>query len=583
MMRFASPEALQALWLLPIVVAVAAVAQARARARLARAFGKKADGLASGASPRRRRVKLFLSVLALGFLALALARPQSGKSTEKIKSEGIELMFVVDVSNSMLAEDVKPSRIEHAKAELSRLLDLLGGDKVGIVAFAGSATLVSPLTADKSALKMFLESLSPQSVETQGTEFRKALREARNALERGGIDPDEGAKVTRAILIASDGEDQEPGALDEARKLADDGIRVFTMAFGTERGAPIPMRDERGYLAGYKRDKSGQTIQTQVKGDFLRALAQTGRGSFYHVTFGGQEAKAIRADIDRLEKTQFDSEVSANYDERFQAPLLVALLLGLLELLLSERSSGRMPWRGRFVGALLVASLAHAGFAGSAAEASQAGAVWDNNRGVSRFQAGKPSEAYRRFSDAVSELPDSAQAHINLGTAFAANKDYEKALEEYTVAERMARDPGEKLRALFGSGVAAGELKRVDEALDYYQRALELAPQSKEIKTNIELLAQSGGGGEGDDQKQQGKSGQGEDPDQNQGKGKGEQEQKQKQSQAQQSSKPKPYDSKEISQQDVNKILDELKQQEGQVRAKYQREGAKDAPRGKDW
>ena len=246
MIRFGNPYLLQLLWTIPLLWIAAAVIERRARLRLAKAFGPNVAALASGNSDRRRRWKRAFALAALAFAVVALARPQIGKSAQKIKSEGVEMVFAVDVSTSMLAEDVKPSRLERAKSELSRLLDLLGGDKVGIVAFAGSATLVSPLTNDKSALKMFLESLSPQSVETQGTEFRKALREARAAFDRGGIDPEEGGRVTRVVLLASDGEDQEPGALEEARKLADDGVRVFAMAFGTERGAPIPLRGRAG-------------------------------------------------------------------------------------------------------------------------------------------------------------------------------------------------------------------------------------------------------------------------------------------------------------------------------------------------
>ena len=581
MIRFADPSVLQLLWFAPAFLGFAAVAERRLRARLNKAFGQKAPALTAGASPARRRAKLWLFTASFAFLVLALARPQSGRSSEKIKSEGVEIVFAVDVSNSMLAEDVKPSRLEHAKAELARLLDLLGGDKVGIVAFAGSATLVSPLTSDKGALKMFLESLSPRSVETQGTEFRKALREANSAFDRGGIETDSSSKVTRVVLVASDGEDQEPGALDEARRLTAAGVRVFAMAYGTEKGAPIPVRDERGYMTGYKRDRSGQTVQTQVKGDFLRALAQTGRGAFYHVTFGGNEAQAIRSEIDKLEKTQFDSELSASYDERYQIPLLMSILLGLLELAMGERGGGVRKWRGRFTGRALPsvpvvfsAAFSAVFLAAFSAEASELGGAWNNNRGVSRFRDGKPSEAHRRFSDAVADLPEDAQIHPNLGASFSANKEFEKALEEFAVASRMAKSPGEKFAALFGAGTAAGELKQIDEALDWYQKALAVNPRSQETKTNIELLVQSGKGGSDDKSADK--------PDDKPKEGKDDQKSPPKQAD-QPKPTPRPYDGKDLSQEDVKKILDELKQQEEQVRAKYQREGIKDAPRAKDW
>lgn len=581
MIRFANPALLQLLWLCPLAFAAALFLERRARARLLTSFGKNATALSVGVSARRRKLKAGCGALAFAFFALALARPQSGKSLEKIKSEGVELMLVVDVSNSMLAEDVKPSRLEHAKAEMIRLLDLLSGDKVGIVAFAGSATLVSPLTTDKSGLKMFVESLSPQSVETQGTEIAKALREARGAFDRGGEDAEAGSKVTRVILVASDGEDQEKGALEEAKKLADEGVRVFAAAYGTERGAPIPQRDERGFMAGYKRDRSGQTIQTLVKGEFLRSLADAGRGSFYHVTFGGQEAKAIRADIDKLEKSQFDSEVTAAYDERFQIPLALALFFLLLDLAVGERGGVAMRWRGRFStrASSVAAALALAGslLSGTEANASDLSAALKNNEGVRRFSEGKAGEAFKRFSEAVGDAPGESRVHANLGAAFYANKELERALEEFSVASRLAKTNVDKFAGAFGAGVAAGELKRIDEALDWYQKALSIDPGNVETKTNIELLIQSAQGeGKGEGEKKDGK------PDENKD-GKGDQPKPNPQSGQKPKPTPKPFESKDISQQDVQKILEELKQQEEQIRAKYQREGAKDAPRAKDW
>lgn len=348
-MRFANPDAFYLLWLIPVIWATSVVFERRGRRRLRAALGERiAPFLSSSVSPWKRRLKLALRLLVLACFVTALARPQMGRSTQEVKAQGVELVIAVDVSNSMLAEDVKPSRLEHAKAEIERLLNLLGGDKVGLVAFAGSAVLLSPLTTDKSALKMYLDSISTMSVETQGTEFRKAIAEARNAFERGGIESDETSKTTRVILIASDGEDQEPGALAEAKKLASEGTRIFTLAFGTERGGPIPIRDERGFLRGYKRDKNGQNVMSTVNGEALRELARVGGGSFYHATFGGNEAKKVKDDLDKLEKAEFSSSFAVNYDEKFQIPLLIGLLVAIVELLLGERRPRGRIWKGRF-------------------------------------------------------------------------------------------------------------------------------------------------------------------------------------------------------------------------------------------
>lgn len=348
-MRFGNPQAFAYLWLIPVIWFAALAFERQARKKLAEAFGKKVGPfLTSSVSNKRRQLKLAMKLLALTFFILALARPQMGKSMQEVKLEGVELMIAFDVSTSMLAEDVKPSRIEYAKAEVSKLLDLLGGDKVGLVAFAGSSVLLSPMTTDKSALKMYLESLSPYTVETQGTDIHKALGECKNAFERGGVEGDETHKVTRVILVASDGEDNEPGALEEAKKLSGEGIKIFTLAFGTEHGGTIPLRDERGFLRNYKRDKKGQDVVSVVKGDFLKELAQIGGGSFYHSTYGGGEALKVKNDMDRLQKEQFSSSLATSYDEKYQIPLAIGLLFALGDLLISERKKAGKIWKGRF-------------------------------------------------------------------------------------------------------------------------------------------------------------------------------------------------------------------------------------------
>ncbi|MCM2281496.1 MAG: VWA domain-containing protein [Bdellovibrionaceae bacterium] len=347
--RFANPAAFQWLWLIPVMIVLFVAVERRARRRLANALGSRvAPFLTASVAPGRRRFKLFLRCLALIFFVVAYARPQMGKSEQKIKSEGVELVIAFDVSTSMLAEDIRPSRMELAKAEVARLLDMLSGDKVGLVAFAGSAVLVSPLTNDKSALRMFLDGLSTISVETQGTDIRKALREAKGAFERGGVDPEEDVKVTRVVLVVSDGEDHEPGAMEEARAMVNEGMRIFTVLVGTEQGAPIPIRDERGYIQGYKKDRNRNEIVSKTKGTVLQELASAGKGGFFQLTFGGREMKMIKDDLNKLEKAEFDSQLQTNFDERYQGFLLVGFLLALAELLIGERKSDGRLWRGRF-------------------------------------------------------------------------------------------------------------------------------------------------------------------------------------------------------------------------------------------
>lgn len=350
MFRFENPSAFQWLWLLPILWVIAAATARVAARRLRGAFGDKLTPLlTASASPRKRWLKHGLMSAVLALLVFALARPQAGESSAEVKSAGVELMLLVDVSESMMAEDLKPNRLTQAKIELSRLVERLPGHKIGIIAFAGSAALLSPLTTDPNALKMYLDSLSPQSVSAQGTNFSRAIEEAVAAFKRGGEQDDPTSRVTRVILVASDGEDHEPGALDAAKKLVEDGVRIFGLAYGTEAGGSIPQRDSLGFLRGYKKEPgTNKDIVSQVKGDALRALAQAGQGSFYHSSFGGGHINEVVEDINRLEKTEFDSRVVTQYDEKFPALLWAALVLALIELLLGERRAAGRLWKGRF-------------------------------------------------------------------------------------------------------------------------------------------------------------------------------------------------------------------------------------------
>lgn len=349
MFRFENVSAFQYLWLLPLVIVVGFYFERRARKKMEGAIGGRLyPFLSSSVSTKKRKLKTFLQILTLLFFILALARPQLGQSQQQVKSEGVEIIFAVDVSESMMAEDVKPSRLAQAKAELSRLIDLMPGNKVGVVAFAGSAALLSPLTNDPGAVKMYLESLEPTSVSSQGTNFTEALKISKDAFERGGVTTDDTVKVTRVILVASDGEDHEPGALAEAEKMAKEGVRIFSLAYGTEKGGAIPVRDGMGFLRGYKKDRQGQTILTTVKGDALRAIAKAGQGSFYFATFGGEQTKLLVEDISKLERTQFDTTMATQYDERFQSLLLIGIIFALFELFLGERRHSFRFWKGRY-------------------------------------------------------------------------------------------------------------------------------------------------------------------------------------------------------------------------------------------
>lgn len=346
--QFQNPSVLYLLLFVPAYYLIVLFWQKRVQKKMSASISLKLlPFLTSSVSYQKRKFKTLLECLILIFLIFAWARPQSQDGVQKVRNEGIEIVLLVDVSNSMLAEDVKPSRMALAKSELKRLIDSSSGDRFGLVGFAGSAVLLSPMSTDQNAVKMFIDALSPDAVSTQGTDFKKGLSEARAAFERGGVDATESA-VTRAILIVSDGEDNEAGAVEAAKKLADENIFIFSLAVGTEKGAPIPMKDERGEVRGYRRDQSGQVIITQTKGTVLKELAEAGRGSFHHATFQGNAVNLIRADIERLQKSQFADGEIRTYQELYQYFLFLALALGIIEVLLGERAPRGRIWKGRF-------------------------------------------------------------------------------------------------------------------------------------------------------------------------------------------------------------------------------------------
>lgn len=348
-LKWGHPQSFYFLILVAALVAVYFVFEKYFSIKLDKAFGHRvAIYLTQSLSLTKRRLQLILQAIGLIFVVVALARPQAGESQQQIKSEGVELLILADVSDSMMAEDVRPSRLAQMKIELSKLLELMPGNKIGIIAFAGSSALLSPLTSDPNALRMYIDSLDVNSVSSQGTNFETALSYAKEAFERGGVTQDNSARTTRVILVVSDGEDQEKGALDTAKTLAKDGIRIFTMAYGTEKGGAIPVRDPYGNAIGFKKDSSGQTILTQVRGDFLRSLAESGSGQFYFAYFNGDHLRKFVDDVGTLEKTEFQSSMMTQYEEKFTFPLLAGIIFILISLFISDRKSKNAVWKGKY-------------------------------------------------------------------------------------------------------------------------------------------------------------------------------------------------------------------------------------------
>ena len=276
------------------------------------------------ASAYRPTVKFWLLMAALALLILTLARPQMGSKVSHEKRNGIEIIIAMDISNSMKAEDVVPSRLDKSKLMVENLVDHFTTDKVGLVVFAGDAFVQLPITSDYVSAKMFLQNITPSLINTQGTDIAKALTVSMRSFTQQD-------KMGKAIVLITDGEDHEGGALEAAKAAAKKGINVFILGVGDPKGAPIPTGN-----GGYMTDNTGQTVLSALNEKMCREVAQAGSGMYIHVDNTSDAQDQLNAQLTKLQKGDTDSVIYSEYDEQFQAFALLALLLLIAEACLLE-------------------------------------------------------------------------------------------------------------------------------------------------------------------------------------------------------------------------------------------------------
>ena len=319
MFRFANPEYLYLLLLLPVVWVLYFYGVWRNRRNMAR-MGR-ADvlgGLMPDVSRYKPGAKFFLQQLALLVLVFLVARPQMGAKLEVVKRQGVEIMIALDVSNSMLAQDIAPSRLERSKMLLSRLFDDLDEDKVGLIVFAGDAYMQLPITTDFVSAKMFLANISPSMVPTQGTAIGEAIRLAMNSFT-----PDESAD--KAIIVITDGENHEDDAVAMAKEAAKRGIKVDVIGIGSSQGSPIPMNGQDG---NFRKDGSGNVVITKLNEQMGQEIARAGEGLYVTADNTNSALRALSNEVGKMKKSEIESKVYSEYDEQF--PLLAWIALGLL-------------------------------------------------------------------------------------------------------------------------------------------------------------------------------------------------------------------------------------------------------------
>jgi Ca-activated chloride channel family protein len=280
--------------------------------------------------------KFILLMIAFAFLVLALTDPQTGSKLEKVERKGIDVMIALDVSNSMLAEDVRPSRLERAKQAVSKLIDRLDGDRIGIIVFAGKAYNQLPITSDYGAAKMFLSAITTNIVPVQGTAIADAVDLATNSFGQ--------SNHNKAIIIISDGEDHQGDVLEKTEVAAKKGIIVYAVGIGTPEGGPIPVYtgDVR---TGYKKDRDGTTVVTRLDDSLLQRIASMGKGMYVRSTNSEEGWQKVFDDLDKIQKSELESKQFSDYEDRFQYFIGFCLLFLIFELFVFDKKN---QWFTRF-------------------------------------------------------------------------------------------------------------------------------------------------------------------------------------------------------------------------------------------
>jgi len=276
-------------------------------------------------------LKLIVLCLAFGCLTIAMVNPKIGTKLETVKRQGVDIVFAVDVSKSMLAEDIAPNRLEKAKQLVTQIVNNLASDRIGIIAYAGKAFPQLPITTDYAAAKMFLQSMNTDMLSSQGTAINEAIQLARTYY-------DDEEQTNRVLIIISDGEDHSDVAIDVAEAASEEGIKIFTIGVGNVKGAPIPIK-RNGIVLNYKKDNNGETVITKLNEDTLKDIASEANGEYINGTNTNAVVEAIRDILNRMDKKEFEAKEFAEYKDQFQWFLALGIFFLLVDIFLLERKT----------------------------------------------------------------------------------------------------------------------------------------------------------------------------------------------------------------------------------------------------
>ena len=580
MFRFANIDLLWLLILIPVLVAAYIALTYRKRRQL-RALGESrlVSRLMPDASHTRPALKFSLLLVAYALLVIAAARPQFGQKEETVKRQGIEVIIALDISNSMLAEDVAPSRLDRAKQMLSKMIDQMVNDKIGLVVFAGDSYIQLPITCDYVSAKTFLNSITPALIQTQGTAIGKAIQTSITAF--GAPESDAG----RAIVIITDGENHEDEADRMAKKAYEMGIQVNVIGIGKPEGQPIPIPGTGNYM----KDRAGNVVVSRLNEDMCRSIAKEGHGIYVRCDNTNSAMHALEKQLDQLGKTEIQTTTFTDYNEQYQSFALLALLILVVEFFILARQNrtitrlnifGENKMRRMVLIALLLSPFAlplHA-----QREAPQI------RRGNHDYRNQDYTEAEVNYRRALDRNDSSFVAHYNMGNALMrqdkygeAAKSYADALEDYEKC-RM-KDSLALAHTYHNLGNALFGTQNYGPAVEAYKEALRLNPTDNDTRYNLvkalEMLKQQ------EQQQQQQQQNQDKQQQKQEEQQQQEQQQEQQQQQQQEQQQQEQQDPQQLDKETAEQILQALEQneQETQEKVNLQRQQGQKRRVEKNW
>ena len=554
MFRFEDPIYLWLLVLIPALALIRFVSYRNQRKRL-RKFGDPSllKELMPDVSRFRPSVKFWLLLGALALLIVMLARPQLGTKISHEKRVGIETIIAIDISNSMRAEDVIPSRLERSKMMVENLVDHFTNDKIGLIVFAGDAFVQLPITSDYVSAKMFLSSIDPSMMATQGTDIARAIDMATHSFTQ-----EEG--IGKAIIVITDGEDHEGGALQAAESAKDKDMRVYVLGVGSINGAPIPISGTGDYM----KDRTGNTVMSALNEEMCKQVAQAGGGAYIHVENNSAAQQQLDNELDKLAKKETSTAVYSEFDEQFQAVSIIVLLLLIIEICILDRRNPLLKNLSLF-GKKKVLTVVLVLIAMSVSAQTDRQYIRQGNK---QFRSGDYPNAEVSYRKAIEKNPKNPQAVFNLGNALMAQKKDSAAVVQFESASKMETNPLRKAKAYHNMGVVCQSHKMYGEAIEAYKSALRLNPNDDETRYNLVLCKhQQQKQQQNQQQNQQGNNDQKKDDKKDQQK---QDQQKDQKDDKKQQEQQKPQMSKENAEQLLNAAIQNEKQTQDKLKKAQQ-------------